>query len=168
MVSLTSLPYAPIFWTGEAPTVPGIPARFSRPHSPRCTHPSTSVSQCTPAPAVTRMKDSSSVNVMPEMRISTTTPLNPSSEARMLLPSPSTLHGRLCSHANAMVSATSDSVSHVKTYRATPPTRRVESVARETSSVLIIERRSAPSGPRPEHAFRDLLQQSRQSRFVLL
>src|SRR5690606_38053381 len=53
-VSLSSVPYAPMFCTGLAPTVPGMRDKFSRPLYPISTVFLTESSQFSPAPMVKR------------------------------------------------------------------------------------------------------------------
>lgn len=60
ILSFASTPYAQIFWTGLAPTVPGIATRFSIPHQLLSTVRCTKVFQSSPAP--TSISTNSSVS----------------------------------------------------------------------------------------------------------
>jgi hypothetical protein len=56
IVSLTSTPYAPIFWIGLAPTVQGIEIRFSSHKRLFVQHRNTKEFRCSQAPLLTKTK----------------------------------------------------------------------------------------------------------------
>ena len=79
-----------MFWTGEAPTLPGIKAKFSRPNQPCATVQHTNSCQSTPAPACTTQCLSVSLTKeTPAISIFSTTACT-SADSTMLLPPPST------------------------------------------------------------------------------
>src|SRR2546430_7956310 len=132
-VSAISWPYAPTFWIGVPPTVPGMPDRHSTPVQPRCTTFCTSVSQSTPAPARTSGLGPSRRSIPPMVR-RRMSPGNPESRKTTLLPPPKTYAGRRRSAAYASAARTSSSEPHSTNKRAFPPSPNVVYGARGTCS----------------------------------
>ena len=158
----TSWPYAPMFCTGAAPTVPGMPESASTPTHSSATARATSSSQSCPAGAwkLAPPHESSASTVIPRRRSRTTTPPNPSSPTSRFEPPPITRSGSPASSAACTVSSSSASLC-ASTYRsAGPPTRRVVSSANEGAptasgrrpgAVRTISGRSRSTGVRGSH-----------------
>ena len=109
----TSCPYAPMFCTTEAPTVPGMPDRPSTPSSPSSTVNATKSSQLQPASALTCTIRSpfstgaaSSGTVICRRASRTTTPLNGPSATSRLDPPPITHSGSPLESASSTASIT--------------------------------------------------------------
>ena len=101
----TSCPYAPMFCTTEAPTVPGMPDRPSTPSSPSSTVNATKSSQLQPASAFSTGAASSGT-VICRRASRTTTPLNGPSATSRLDPPPITHSGSPLESASSTASIT--------------------------------------------------------------
>src|SRR5436309_6686842 len=128
----TSWPYAPTFWIGVPPTVPGMPERHSMPASPRLTAKSTSGSHSSPAPAETIVSSPSIAALTPRRATCRTRPSNPSSAITRLLPPPSTNNGAPRAAAHPCAAITSLIEVARANHRAAPPTPSVLSGASGT------------------------------------
>src|SRR5256886_387697 len=123
--SAISWPYAPTFWIGVAPTVPGIPERHSIPAHPRSTAWRTSPSHSTPAPATSSTPSGASRNVTPPMATLRTRPGNPASATTRFEPPPMICTRSRRSRAAVSAWRSSASAVHSWKYRAGPPNPRV-------------------------------------------
>src|SRR5688572_27641350 len=125
----TSWPYAPTFWIGVPPTVPGIPDRHSRPARPRATQSATVSSQDSPAPAVRSVSVPSRACSRPRTSTCTTRPSKPASAITRLLPPPRTNSGAPFDLLQRCARSTSSTVRARSSHRAGPPTPSVVSGA---------------------------------------
>src|SRR5688572_10591770 len=130
----TSWPYAPTFWIGVPPTVPGIPERHSTPARPRATQSATVSSQDSPAPAVTSVSAPSCACSRPRTSTCTTSPSKPASAITRLLPPPRTNSGVPFAVLQRCARSTSSIVRARSSHRAAPPTPSVVSGASGSAS----------------------------------
>src|SRR4051794_8454012 len=135
MVSATSWPYAPTFWIGVAPTLPGIPERASSPIQPCRTALATKGSHGSPAATVTTAPPQvSSCTSTPVVSMRTAVPSKPASATTRLLPPATSSRGVPVRSASRTAPRRSCSVRACTRWVAGPPRRRVVRSARRSGT----------------------------------